>query len=80
MELKTLELISTIFSGGMFVTLLVIVWKGATFVQWVRSAFTENTQGHLRIEIAIGKVDHKVDDVATRVTDVEREMNRKNGG
>lgn len=67
-----IELVNTIFTGGVFMLLLGITWKGATFVQWVRDGFDRNDAAHVRIEEAIGDVDGRVNGVEERLGELSK--------
>jgi hypothetical protein len=58
-----LQLIGTLLQGGVLVVLVRIAWKGATFVQWVRSEFEANHKEHSKIEAAIKRVNIRVNDI-----------------
>jgi hypothetical protein len=69
-----IQLLETFFQGGIFFLVLGIAWKGATFIQWVRSAIErirsdflrfekENAAAHKRTQVAANSLRARVDDI-----------------
>jgi hypothetical protein len=84
-----IQAVVTFGTGAISLAVLVLVWKIATaFSAWTLTLKTlgldlvriekNNASGHVKIELAVGKVDHKVDKVGDRVTKLESGVREPN--